>query len=87
MQKLSPLSERPPAERAHAYDPRHAGFPIQRLARSRVHTSQLAFAREAAARLGDCGSQLLCEQSFGGLRILGRSEMALAEPARALENW
>lgn len=87
MQKLSLLSEQPPAARGHAYDPRHAGFPIQRLARSRAHTFQLAFAREAAARLGDCGSQLLCEQSFRGLRILGRSEMALAEPARALENW
>ena len=87
MQKLSRIFERSPAARAQGYDPRHAGFPIQQFARSRAHTFQLAFAREAAARLGDCGSQLLCEHSFGGLRILGRSEIALAEPARTLENW
>lgn len=87
MRKRSFLPEQPPAAREHAYDPRHAGFPIQRVARSHVHAFQLAFASEAAARLGDCGSQLLCEQSYRGLRILGRSEMALAEPARPLENW
>jgi len=87
MQKLSRISERSLAARAHVEDPRQAGFPIQRFARSRARAFQLAFARDAAARLGDCGSQVLCEPSFRGLRILGRSEIALTEPARVLESW
>lgn len=87
MQKLSLLPDQTRLARAQADDPSHAAFPIQQLARSRVHAFQLAFANEAAARLGDAGRDVLYERSYRGLRILGRTEMDLAGPARALGNW
>lgn len=87
MQKLSLLPERTLAARGWEDDPRHTAFPIQQLARSRVHAFQLAFANEAAAPLGGSGKEVLYERSFRGLRILGRTEMALAGPVRAVRNW
>lgn len=87
MRKLSLLPDSPRVARGREDDPRHVAFPIQQLARSRVHAFQLAFATEAAARLGDAGARVRYEPSFRGLRILGHTEMVLAAPVRALGNW
>jgi len=87
MRKLSLLPDSPRVARRGEDDPRHAAFPIQQLARSRAHAFQLAFASEAAARLGDAGTRVRYEPSFRGLRILGHTEMVLAAPVRALGNW
>jgi len=87
MRKLSLWSEGRAAARGDEEDPRLAAFPVQQVVRSRVHAFQLAFANEAAARLGDPAKDLLYEPCYKGLRLLGATETDLAGPVRALGHW
>jgi hypothetical protein len=84
MKKLLRLSEVPLAELESGDSLQH---PVQQLVRSRTHAFQLAFAREAIARLGEAPENLRYEPSYKGLRILGADEQVLAEPIKSIREW
>lgn len=66
----------------------HWTHPVQQRVRSRTHLFQLAFAREAVARLGESFSDCVFEPHSDGLRVLGRHEAALRAPiARIAELY
>ncbi len=84
MKKFSLSPEAPRPEAAGDAGPTYPDYPVQQLIRGRQHAFQLAFAREAMARLGDAAQALIYEPSYKGLRILGRNEPVLMGPADAI---
>ena len=66
---------------------RYTAYPVHQLIRSRAHAFQLAFAREAIARLGEPPEDLVYEPSHRGLDILGLEERMLAMPVEAISGW
>lgn len=62
----------------------HWTHPLQQRVRSRTHLFQLAFAREAAGRIGESAGDCVLEPRRDGLLVLGRHEALLRAPIRQI---